>query len=132
TKFCDYVVIAEWVSATRHFNSFNLSYDDHGAKPIVFHIEGAWHFNLTPCKPATFILGYDHTYQSIEFVLTKHRYLVGLNVNVLRRVLAAVELRYDRNYAKGHSGTGDDLPENARNVLGRSATRIATLLQYEF
>lgn len=131
-RYEDYVLIAEWVGAARHFNRRDMSYDHRGAKPKALHIEGARHFNLTSTMPASWILGYDRTYEAIALGLPRQRYLVGLNVNVLRRVLAALEIRHDKNYGPHRSGTGSGLPMNPNNVLGRSATRITTLIQYEF
>ncbi len=101
-----YSLLTEYVGATRHFDSRNLSFDNHGAQPQAFHIEGVYTFNILG-RPASLAAGYDQSWQALGLNLPRRRYIGTLNYSFWRDTIASLEFRHDINYNSGTSANGN-------------------------
>jgi hypothetical protein len=101
----DFTLLAEYVTALRCFNSMDLKYNHHGAKPKALNVEGSYHFHLGG-KPAGFALGYAQTWQSFAFNLPRRRYSAVFSTNLWRDTIESIEYHHDENYSRGTTAAG--------------------------
>jgi len=103
-------LIGEYTTSLQDFNQGNLTYNDHGAKPSAYHVEGVYSFNVLHNKPATFALGYDHSYEALGLNVPEQRIAATINIAFWRNTLASLELRHDINYDSDDTATGNLSP----------------------
>ncbi len=88
---------AEYVGAGKHFDSKDMSFNNHEAKPQALNLEGAMEFKLFN-KPNTFALGYGRTWQALALKLPKHNFFAAYNISLLKNTILGFEYRHDINY----------------------------------
>jgi outer membrane murein-binding lipoprotein Lpp len=101
----NYTLLGEVDSVTRSFAQSDLSFNDEGAAPKAFHVEGVYSFNVFT-KPSTFAVGYDHSYQALGLNVPEQRIAAAINVSPWRNTLASLEFRHDMNYGGSDAASG--------------------------
>lgn len=99
-------LIGEYVGASTTFNSNDMSYNGHGAKPSAFDFEGAYTFTIFGDRPSAFGIGYSKSNEALSIGLPLKRYYAAVNTSIWRNTLQAIEIRHDQNYAASDSGNG--------------------------
>ncbi len=96
-------ILGEYVGATRHFSSMNLSYKSSGARPEAFHVEGVYSFTVgEQKKPGNVAIGYDHTREAIALGLPQDRYSASISYAPWRATIFSLEYRHDENYSTSY------------------------------
>ncbi len=99
--------MGEYTGAARSFDPTNMSFNGHGAKPQALSVEGDYEFNAFT-KPWAFSVGYGHSWQALALALPENNYLVGINVAVLRDVLATFEYEHNGNYTGADTASSNN------------------------
>jgi hypothetical protein len=105
-SFSQLTLLGEYTTATQDFNVANLSFNGRGAQPSDYHLEGVYAFNIFDNKPATFALGYDHSYQALALNVPEQQIAAALNISFIRNTLVSLEYRHQINYSSGDTATG--------------------------
>ena len=100
-----FTLLAEYVTATRAFNVFDLSFNGVGAKPSALNLEGNYSFRFYD-KPANFGIAYQITRDALGLLLPRDRYLAVFNISIWRDTIASLEFRHDVNYPDIDFATG--------------------------
>lgn len=100
-----FTLIGEYDTATQAFAAQDLSFNNQGAEPSAYHLEGVYSFNLLT-KPSSFALGYDRSYEALALNLPESRVAAALNTSPWRNTLASLELRHDTNYSSNDTAGG--------------------------
>lgn len=98
-------LIAEYITASTHFNKNDLTMNNHGAKPQALNAEAAYTFNLFS-RPTAFAVGYGMTKDALALELPAQRYSMVLNTSIWRNTLQSLEFRHDKNYGASNVATG--------------------------
>lgn len=117
-------LIGEWITASRHFSAQDMSFNDHGAKPSAFDLEGAYSFYAWD-KPSSLGLGYNKSYQAEAMGIPLNRSFVVINTSLWRNTLQSLEFRRDREYAASHVANGPTTfsPPSSGPCTGGSCTQ---------
>jgi hypothetical protein len=99
-------IIGEYVGATRHFNSQDMSYNNHGAKPSAYDLQAAYSFMILDNKPSSVGIGYAKSYQALALKMPLSRYSLVFNSSMLRHTLQTIELSHDRAYGASQTANG--------------------------
>lgn len=98
-------IYSEYVGALKSFDDEDLSFNDHGAAPKAFHVEGNYAFKIFD-KPSAFTLAYDHTWQSLGLNLPEDSFIGVFNISIWKNTIEAIEFRHDENYSSSNSAGG--------------------------
>jgi len=101
----DFSFLGEYVTATQAFSNTDMTYNNHGARPGAFHIEGVYNFNILG-KKSLVALGYDQTQNALALLLPKQRYAATLSTSIWQYTIQSLEYRHDINYSNGNVATG--------------------------
>ncbi|MBU0744236.1 MAG: LbtU family siderophore porin [Gammaproteobacteria bacterium] len=119
-----FTVLAEYVGATKKFNSNDLSFNGQGAKPQAFSAEGVVEFSIKG-KPNNFSLGYGQTWQALALNLPKHNFFVEYGVSLVKNTILSFEYRHDINYGWNDVAKGNGtLPQVMVDGVGRHSNSI--------
>jgi hypothetical protein len=123
--------LAEYVTASTRFNPNDLSFNNHGAKPRAFDIQGAYSFPLFDNKPSSIGIGYGASSQTAGMFMPLTRRYIVFNTSLLRNTLQSIEIRRDLEYA------ASDVATNANGFVvppqsGKSNTGITAQFDYYF
>lgn len=97
-------LIFEYVGASTRFNMADMSYNNHGAKPSAFDIEGAYSFSLLD-KPSSVAVGYQKSNQAMSLNLPLTRTSLVFSTSWWRNTLQSLEFRRDKQYAASDVAT---------------------------
>ena len=103
-----FTVIAEYTGATTEFNKNNLSYQQRGARPSAFNIEGAYSFEVLN-KPSTLSIGYGQSHEALALNLPKQRYNAALNIAWWKNTITSIGWQHDKAYYSTDLGTGQGI-----------------------
>ena len=81
-----------------------MYFNDHGAQPTAFHLEGNYKFNILE-RPTSVALAYECTGQALALRLPEKSLIATLNVSIWKNTIQSIEYRYDQNY-KSHDVSG--------------------------
>ena len=96
---------AEYVTATRAFDSSELSFNGQGAKPSVFNFELGYGFNYAGFA-SNLTAGYAHSHDSLALNLPKDRYVATLSTSLHQGTIQSIELRHDKLYSVTDNASG--------------------------
>jgi hypothetical protein len=126
-------ITAEYLKATKSFKQSELSYNDHGAEPSGYNIEGAYTFNMMNVA-SSWAIGYQHTSEALAIGVPKQAWSTTLNMNIWKDTLLSFEFRHDINYGKGDTATGPDstqaVPDSS--FLGKSDNAVTAQIDLYF
>ena len=124
--------IVEWLSATRRFDSLNMTFNGEGAKPSAWHTEVGYNWKWYS-KPMGVVFGYDQTHDVLALNIPRQQYGVTLTGIFWRETVLKLEYRHDRNYATTATATGAGLTFiPAAGTLGQSRDTLTTQLTMYF
>lgn len=102
-------VVAEFISALRHFSPMDMTFNGGGAEPKALHAEMDYSFKLGK-HPSKIFLGYGHTWQALALNLPLQSYIAGFETSIWRDTIFAIEFRHDNDYGAGTTSTGGSVP----------------------
>lgn len=115
---------AEYVTASRSFSQSVLSFNGQGAKPVAFHTEAAYKFNVLD-KPSAFIIGYDQSKDALAILLPKRRYIATVSTSIWKDTIESLEFRHDIDYSATDVAVGQSTQLfNPINGTGKSGNTI--------
>jgi hypothetical protein len=103
---------AEYVTAAHSFSasvlSFGTKHNLHGAKPVAFHTEAAYKFNMW-AKPSAFIIGYDQSKDALALLIPERRYIATASTSLWKNTIESIEFRHDIDYSATDMAVGQEL-----------------------
>ena len=102
-SMANFAVIAEYVSATRRFDSANLKFNGVGAKPSALNVELGYNFKVANYA-SNFAVGYGQTKEAMALGLAKKRYIATFNTSLFDHTVQSLEFSRNRNYNTGDTG----------------------------
>lgn len=107
-------LIGDYVTSLQRFNVNDLVSTNtaRGAKPWAGNIQAAYGYNAWG-KNQNLYVGYETSGDAPNLHLPKSRWVVGLNVDVMKNSLIGVEVGHDTDYSVSNTGTG-----NSSNTIG--------------
>lgn len=118
----DYMLLAEYVTAARKFAVENMTFNNSGAKPGAFHIEGVYNF-IVWGKKSLIAIGYDQTQNALALLLPKQRYVTTLSTSLWEGTIQSLEYRHDINYGAGDQAKGQNISID-RAGLGHTSDTV--------
>ncbi len=122
-------LLAEYITASTHFNKNDLTMNRHGAKPQALNAEAAFTFNAFS-RPSSIAVGYGMTKDALALELPAQRYSMVFNTSIWRDTLQSLELRHDVNYGKSNFATGSNVV--APQASGQPDNIITAQFDYYF
>jgi hypothetical protein len=92
-------IITEYVTASTAYNTADMTFNNHGAKPWAVDAEASYTFTMLNDKPSSLGIGYAMTGQALAVGLPLDRYSIVLNTSLLRNTVQSLEIHRDREYA---------------------------------
>ncbi len=96
---------SEYIASTRAYDPADLTFNNQGATPRAFHVEGNYTFKIWE-KPSAFTLAYEETWQALGFNLPKNSYVANFNTSIWKNTIESLEFRHDVNYASTDTAGG--------------------------
>ncbi|EKE01012.1 MAG: hypothetical protein ACD_21C00243G0002 [uncultured bacterium] len=128
----DFDLMAEYVGASKAFDSADLAFNSSGAKPWALDAEGAYSFRIKG-KLNTVFVGYNQTGQALGLNLPKRSYFAGYSIALIKNVLASVEYRHDTNYSWSDTAASTNGTVGASDVTkGRHSNTVTMQLGVYF
>ncbi|MBF0623269.1 MAG: LbtU family siderophore porin [Magnetococcales bacterium] len=100
-------LVGEYLTAAESFDSTNLAFNGHGAKPAAWNAELAYTFDLLD-KPTTVATGYQGTSDALALSLPEARYLLTAGMEIFEQTTLQAEYRFDEDYDVAEGGTGNN------------------------
>lgn len=101
--------LAEYITASTHFNPNDMTFDGSGAKPQALNAEAAYTFTILDNKPSTVAVGYGMTHEALALGLPRQRYIAVFNTSLWRDTLEGIEFRHDMDYSASSTSSGSDV-----------------------
>lgn len=95
----------EYISATKSFDEVDLSYNDGGAQPSAFYIDGTYRFKALE-RPFGFTLGYGHSWESLGLNVPEQSFYAALTGSIWKNTIEGLEYRHDENYSSSDTSGG--------------------------
>ena len=116
-------LLGEYIASTRAFDTLDMMFNGHGAKPQALHLEGTYNFHVFPV-PASLSIGYQQTMQSLALLLPERRYIAAINTSLFRSTIQTLEFRHDINYSLPSIASGQAMPMEPAGTLGETADML--------
>jgi len=126
-----FTLVAEYIGASKAFDSNDISFNSVGAKPQALDVEGAYSFKIKG-KVSTLFAGYNQTSQALALNLPKQSYFAGYSMALMKNVIAGIEYRHDVNYNWGDTATSTNGTVLLGSVKGRHSNTVTTQLGVYF
>lgn len=126
-----YDIILEYVGASTQFNTNDMSFNHHGAKPSAFDIEGDYSFTIFGDKPSSIGLAYSKSNEALSLGIPLKRYALTLNLSYWRNTLQSLEFSCDRQYAANDVATGAG-GSAASSEMGKVSKAVIAKFDYYF
>jgi len=107
TFYDTFNLIAEYVGASKSFDTTDLMFNGHGARPQALNIEGSVAFKVMD-RPSTVFAGYGMTNQALALGVPKQSFFAGCTMNIVKYTLASLEYRHDVGYGNDSSSSFGD------------------------
>lgn len=101
-----FVVIGEYLAATKSFETDGVPWRMDGAKPTAWNVEVGYEFDIKEL-PSVFAVGYQGSSQALALELPKDRFITALGVEIFDSTTLAVEWAHDKDYSTSDGGTGN-------------------------
>jgi hypothetical protein len=101
-------LLGEYITASTHFSSNDLSMNSHGARPQALSAEAIYTFPWI-VKPTSVTLGYGMSKDALAIGLPAQRYSVALNTSLWQDTLQSLEFRRDINYPASATSSGSGI-----------------------
>lgn len=136
-------LLAEFTTASRHFNPTDLTYNGTGAKPRALNVEAANTFEFFKF-PASIAVGYGWSDQALALNIARRRFIGAFNIAIWRDTIFSLEYRHDINYSAGDTAGGRGatgcaagqsscfVPVNTGGTLGMNSDTLTAQLGYYF
>ena len=124
-------LLGEYVTALRHFDQQNLSFNGDGAKPSAWHTEATYGFDIGK-RPSSLSLAYDGSDQALGINIPRQRYSAALKIALLPRTLLTMEYRHDVNYDSSTTAKGQGQQAYDSEKLGHDADAITARIALYF
>jgi hypothetical protein len=123
-------LIGEYVTAAKRFSPLDMSYENKGASPSAYDLEGSYSFKVYD-KPSSIGLGYSKSSQALAMGIPLSRASIVLNTSLFRNTLQSLEFRRDRQYAASDVASGaGNTPSPAES--GKSDNAVTAQFDYYF
>lgn len=99
-------ISVEYLSALNDFNKQDLTFNDNGAKPKAFDVQGIYNFNFIG-KPAFVTAGFGESWESLGLNIPKYSYIVSTGISMFKNTVQSIEYRHDINYNKNDVSTSN-------------------------
>lgn len=128
-KFYDqYVILAEYVGASKAFSQSDFSFNGEGARPQAVHVGASFGFDSIAQKPSTLFAGYGFTSQALVLNVPKQNFSAGYTISPIKNTLASIEYRHNINYDYNDTaGAGDRAVNVKKSVTGGRHANIVTV-----
>ncbi|MDQ2994633.1 MAG: LbtU family siderophore porin [Pseudomonadota bacterium] len=98
-------VNSEYIAAVATFSPVDMAYNNGGARPKAFHVDGTYRFNV--CEfPTSFSVAYGFTEQALALNLPHESAFVTLKTSLFKNTIESLEYRYDENYTSEDFSAG--------------------------
>lgn len=104
TFYNTFTLLAEYIGASKSFDTTDLMFNGHGAKPQAFNIESSVAFKVLS-RPSTVFAGYGMTSQALALGVPKQSFFAGCTMNIVKYTLASLEYRHDIGYGSDSSSS---------------------------
>lgn len=104
-----YNLVAEYITATRHFAPIDMTFNNKGARPSAFDMEAAYAFSIYD-KPSSISLAYAFTKQALALLLPAREYTLTFTTSLWRNTTESIAFQHDINYGFFTTATGQGLP----------------------
>jgi len=101
-------VIGEYIIASTDFSMEDMTYNDHGARPQAWQLEGVYNIPWLE-KPTSISIGYQRSKEALAIGLPAKRVSVALNRSFWKNTLQSLEFRHDINYSGDATSTGSGI-----------------------
>ncbi len=118
-----FTLIAEYVGASKAFDTTDLAFNGHGAKPQALNVEGSVAFKVVG-KPSTIFAGYGMTRQALALGTPKASYFAGCTMNIVKYTLASLEYRHDVGYGSDTSSSISGDRKVSYNISGNNPNNV--------
>lgn len=123
-------LLGEYIGTSTHFNSNDMSYNNKGAQPSAFDVEGSYSFSMWD-MPSSIGVGYTKSSQALAMGIPLTRTSVVFNTSMLRHTIQSLEFRHDHLYAASSVATGaGNTPVRSQN--GGSDNAVTAQFDYYF
>lgn len=116
-SFGNFSFDVEYIAATKSFTTVDLAYNNEGAMPSAFNVDGTYRFQLGAC-PASFSLGYGFTNQALALNIPEQSLWATFKTSLFKNTIESIEYRYDVNYDAADTSAGLIGFENGLPVSG--------------
>ena len=99
-----FVVTTEFIGTTTAYANSDLSFNNAGAKPKAFHIEGLYNFTMIH-RPSNAGLFFDHTAQALGLAMPQNSFGVVFNTEVAKDLQFAAQYSHNTDYKTTDSAT---------------------------
>ena len=100
----NYTFLAEYTSATEHFDQADMSFNNSGAKPSALDLQAVYAFNYW--RPSYISADFGKSWESLALGLPEYAYGVTYGVSVWRHALVSFQLLRNNGYSSGTTATG--------------------------
>ena len=112
---------AEYLTAVRHFDVADLSYNGGGAKPSALQATASYTFNILH-KPSLIAFEYDRSFEALGVHLPRDSYRLQFNIALWKDTLQSLQISHDNNYhATDTAGGGGIAAASATAINGDRA-----------
>ena len=122
-------LIGEYITASTHFSSTDLTFDGHDAKPSAFNIEGVYNMPWF-VNPTSISVSYQKSKDALAIGLPSSRYSIAVNRSFWKNTLQTLEFRRDYDYGKTDTSTGSEIAGPSGS--GKAMNMVTLQFDYYF